>query len=145
MERLKCALMPYHHPPVYVMHEEFKPKFGKLEMLSKEQLIEIIRKKTDFKEDNNLYFNNDFNVKYVKAESFISSNFIRNKCEKFKITNLYTVFNNNFQDLIDVNKEKIQDIINKNKINYINKFMINSYQLTKELIIYELYIVGKYA
>lgn len=145
LERLKTSLMPYHHPPVHILHESFKPKLGRLEMLSKEQLIEIIRNKTEFKEDNNIYFNNNFNVKYVKAESFISSNFIRNKCDKFKITNLYTVFNNNLQDLINLNQEKIQEVIIKNKINYIHKFMVNSYQLTKELVIYELYIVGKNA
>jgi hypothetical protein len=143
--RLKSALMPYHHPAINLLPEKFKPEFGKLDLLSKEQLMEIIRNKVDFKEDTNMYFNNNFNVTYVKSESFVSNNFIRNKCDKYKITNLYTVFDNNLQELIDLNSQKIQQVIDKNKIKYINKLIVYPYQLTRELIVYELYIVGKFA
>lgn len=143
--RVKSALMPYHHPPINLLHEKFKPKFGRLELLNKEQLIEIIKTGSKFEEDPNLYFNNNFNVKYVKSESFVSDNLIRHKCDKYKLTGIYTIFDNNLQDLIDVNKEKIQSLIDKEKIKYLNKITVYPYQLSKELIVYELYIVGKYA
>lgn len=60
----------------------------------------------------------------------------------YKIYNLKTVFDNNYEELISINKDIIDDFIKSRNISIINKVDIEEFFITDELTVYRMYISG---
>lgn len=113
--------------------DKFKPK--SLDLLSKQELLNLLKSGYSHRELN--YFDSSmFNITPQSRDEFmeyINGQFIKNKCFNYKLSGLQPTTNMKFNDVLQFNKDIIQNFINKNKLKHISKItLINNY-ITSEL------------
>jgi hypothetical protein len=116
--------------------ETFKSKEHDLDSMSKEDLIKYIKSGKTYYRDENFYFDPSiFDVRYVGfptwcdyfgGKTYSTQNW-------YAPANLISIFNDDYNEFIRVNKEGLQELLKKSQFDVLYKLEVEKHYLTDEI------------